>query len=615
MKYPKLFDGPSPGGESSIRALNRDDRSAPFLTIYGHDFVASKADDYNSVSVKRGEPYFFTFYKYSDTLNEAGVYVTLFYYIVVDTKASTHTKDKINATPKEPGTDFILYSPFMTYVGDGYVLSYLGDLTLDFANQTAYYPILKRAGHLTPSYPAGDTNGKNKTTVFYPFIPILKLWLHEYFINVFPIGYKDSSSRFMFGCSWFYPTVDRPLNAFNTYNAASPAFWTTRCQPRMFVGDTVSRNMHEVSAPLEPGRHMFPLTPTCVGRGKLQYICFVSEEWDLSQPPPNVSGVRSWLPKIDPSLVYSSDFGETWTRTPLTSLLPYMAMEAPWLLGGRYPNNRSIYYHYQFEYCGRYGTMFYAGDGKVWYFMPNGMTAPPTGGPGSDSFPVNSTYHPLLFLGPVGSDNFERVAWPADDWEVSDWGLPRFNYPHPEPPFTYIVGFRIAPTLHCAHFVFGTGCLYVPIVKFDTGQGKKVPNSWEIMFTHDFGATWQYNTSPVPAAVQAIPVAYSSFAGTVIRPYKKDGDVGKLLFVSTDPATLLFEVWETNGNFDKWTRVHKVEGALPSQHFVNDGDVDELNGSHVPQPRYDGALYGVNVGTPQIPASIYPAFPGEFDHG
>jgi hypothetical protein len=298
-------------------------------------------------------------------------------------------------------------------------------------------------------------------------------------------------------------------------------------------------------------------------------------------------------------------------------------MEAPWYGGGSYPNNRSIYYHEQFEYCGRYGAMFYAGDGKVWYFMPNGMTSPPT--PGNESFPTTATYHAILLLGTVGSDNFERVAWPADDWEVGTNGNP--DPPPPTPPFTYIVGFRIAPTLRCAHFVFGTGCLYVPIIKYDTYTDGHVANSFQIMFTHDFGATWQYNTSPIPAAVQAVPpsyniftetLAYTTIAGIVVNPYKKDGDAGKLLFVGTDPDTLLFEVWETNGNFDKWTRVHKVKDALPIKHFNRDGDsglFGATSGPSVQTPRYDSALYGVNLGTPQTPASIYPAFPGEFDHG
>jgi len=586
MKYPKLFDGPSPGGESSIRALNRDDRSAPFLTIYGHDFVASKADDYNSVSVKRGGPYFYTYYSAIENTVDSTNYPA----IVLYPELSLRTDDITDRTPKEPGTTGFLHASYMAYVGDGYVLSYYGDTALDEKNITAYWPILKRIGHLTPSYEPGDSEGKGKTTPFYGLIPVADLFFYEYFINVFPAGYKDSSSHFVFGCSWLYPTKARAIDSFYFKRG-------TNAQPRMFVGDTVSRTVHEVYPPLQTGREVAHFTPVCVGRGRLQYICFVYEQYIADQPFPPPTGTQLLAPKIDPSLVYSSDFGETWASVPATSLIPYLAMFGPGA-GVSYPYERSFYAKDQTEVCGHFGITLYAGSEKVWYFMPAGMTTP------SPDWSLGTTiYHPILFLADIGSDNFERVAWPADDWEVNIGGLPD-EHVHTGKIF-YEVGFRRAPSLHCAHFVFGDGCLYVPIIKFDLDSADIPVTGWEIMFTHDFGATWHYSTVAVPDAVQN--VRYGCFAGAVIHPYKTNGGKGKLLFTGFDPATSQFEVWETNGNFDKWSLVYKIENAF--EFGFGESIV------HVLKPTYDTAFYGLNFGSSQIPSSIYPAFPGEFDHG
>ena len=554
MKYPKLFDGPSPGGESSIRALNRNDYSAPFLTIYGHNFVASKADDYNSVTVKRGEPYFWTAYWTASKLQELTLNPEL---------SIKNYPDKTGTTIPYGRQPEIQDSPYYAYVGDNYLLTYFRDAADYTAPTTNYWPVLDYIGRPTPKYTPGLPGGENKSVDFST--TILAAGLSSLFttMSTFPCGWMDTDFRFKFGISWLYPE--------------DPAHPTTSKQPRMFIGDTITRTIHEVYPPRYTGRDMDLYTPACVGRGKLQYLGLVKE---------TISGApKVWKTKVDPFLAYSSDWGETWSQTPATTLVPYfskwgMNYKAP-------PYDRDWYDNTQLDYAGLYGMMMYAGSGKVWYVMPNAMTSP---SPTDD--PRSAVYAPGLFLADAGTDNFVRVAWPADTWVTNHGG-----YPEIVSGDTWEIGFRRLNKLHCAHFVFGDGCLYMPVIPYLTTTdpvGSEI-TGWRIMFTHDFGATWT-TSDIIPDAVQY--VGSGCFAGTVINPYVPGKKPGRLFFLGFDVATSQFEVWVTNGSFDAWKRIFIQTDAFPFVGMDQGGD-----------PFYDTAFYGVDY------LSIFPAFPGEFDHG
>ena len=154
MKYPKLFDGPSPAGEAALRGLERT--RAPYLTAIGEDWIARKNGPFRSVEVTSGTPYLWTIWDTSGPSRAANlgpddaVQVDL-----------SFDKAPFGHTPR------ILVTSFVVFVGDDYVLTYYGDATDPFAISTHYWPELLKVNAITPLLSAGDPNGAHKSVDFF----------------------------------------------------------------------------------------------------------------------------------------------------------------------------------------------------------------------------------------------------------------------------------------------------------------------------------------------------------------------------------------------------------------------------------------------------------------
>lgn len=567
MKYPKLFEGPSPGGEAALRGLDRN--MAPYLSARGEDWIARKSGPFRSVEVASGTPYLWTIWNTPGPFRAAGLGPE----DAVQVELS-FTKEPFGHTPTT------LITSFVVFVGDDYILTYYGDTNDPFNPLTNYWPELLRVDAITPRLPAGDPNGAHKSVDFFDSLSWNGMSDNQHSNAVFASGWKDDDERFMFGASFLN---DTGVTAQLANELLQGGTTIAVRQPAMYIGSTKTRIVHEVTLPTNVGRDIDYFTPYCVGRGKLQYLMTVPEL--ITADPPYTLATQ-----VDPKLAYSSDHGETWGVQTATWLLPYIAQADTAWAPRFYNSNR------QSTFMSLYCTMQYAGNGKVFTFIPNAVQE---GTPTSHADVRQLEFRPYLFLGDAGSVALTRVPWPADDWPTNIGGFTKYD----DTNVLYEFGWRRLARLKAAQFSFGEGCLYVPIIRGphsleteDTGS----TTGWRIMFTHDFGSTWSIATAEPPPAVQNVGLGCP--AGTIIKPRLDDSKPGRLIFTGVHPDTGEVEFWQTDGNFEAWKRVWKIRGGEPLPSIDVNGDV-----------LFDSANYVANFGNEVNAPAVFPAFPGEFE--
>lgn len=565
--YPKLYGGHSPGGEADVRALERT--QAPYLTTVGPDFTARKHGPFRTVIVESGLPYLWTQWATPEVIKAAVIGPEFGI-----TTGLTFAKEPFGHTP------VFLVTQFVVFVGDAYLLVYYADAVDPFDSNTNYWPELLRVNAITPRLQPGDPTGKSKSVDFFNDVTINGMSDNQHSTTLFASGWKDDTERFKFGCSFLLDTGATVVIANELLQAGTTV---AKRQPSMFVGSTQTREIGAVTLPTEVARDLDYFAPFCVGRGKLQYLQTVPEV--ITNPSPYTLGT-----KIDPYLAYSSDHGATWSRQDATWLLPYLAeADTAWAPRFYYSNRQSTF-------LSLYHTMQYAGEGKVFVFIPNAIEE---GTDTSHSDVRQLSYLPYLFLGDVGSVDLVRVPWPGDDWSVNIGGFTKYD----EVNVLYEIGWRRMARLRSAQFSFGVGCLYVPIIRgphsIETEDGGST-TGWKIMFTRDWGATWSIASAEPPAAVQN--VGLGCFAGTIILPYLDSDHKGRILFTGVNPITNDVEFWQTDGEFETWKRIWKSPNA--DTFFKSDVNGDVL---------FDWANYAVNFGNEVYPQSVFPAFPGEFE--
>lgn len=579
MKYPKLFDGTSPVGESNIRAL--ENTSAPYLTIQGGNSTAHKRGLFREVNVAKQ-----LFTPFVSTEFETPGHL-LFPLI-----ANPFAGIKVEPAEIPPlGAGGYFCSPYRAFVGDDYIVSYQRDIPDQSALSGYYWFTMRLATKPTPIYDTGDPLGEGASIDLYNSIPDITgegQWAHG--MSMFGLGWRNETERYVFAVSYLALGAARP---------AGPTETISR-EPRVAIGTTAGLALTPVSPPYVHGHFYNNFTPIATGRGEIQYLQLPQESYDYITDP----GLHTFLPVEQPSIVWSHDYGSSWSEVEATFLIQYLN----W-----FPNyvgmDRRYYSFGHLKSLGRYSAMYNIGDDKVFLVISHGMRALPVdeADPNWGYWAGNADFNPMLFIADKASAAFTRVPWPPDDWCVTDWGLPRppllvFGGPREPWADTYQLGLRRMGDLRQAHFVYGTGCFYMPIIPFLEANylGSTTPRTgWQIMFTTDFGATWRYGSADVPETIQN--VGSGSPAGTVLTPYISDEKPGKLLFEGTSTTDEL-EMWIVDGLFSTWKRAIKKSGVTT---------VDTTNDNYLFQ---DPGSYAVNYGNGQdMKRSIYPAFPGEFE--
>lgn len=567
MKYPKLFDGPHAIGEANNRAF---DRSTPYLTIQGLDSTARKRGAFREVSVlkkKLADPYFYTRYISVEALLEP---------LRIDLQNKYVAPEKPETAPYGHGPQWYV-TQLTPFVGDGYVMTMWmddGGVPTPYDYQVRVWPQLVWIAQSSPRLPAGDPDGAKKTVDFWP---IATENLESWFTNahVFPVGYKNDAERYVVGFSYLYP---------DNRTGSHPTFYYDR-QPRMYIGNTGTRTMHEVTLPTYADRENAIGAPALVGAGMLQLVNTVPEDTEDFFPYP-------YKAHIPPYFSCSADFGETWSSVVATCLDPYLCYYTD--AGHTY----ELYYYPHQYYLAACSIIQYIGNGQVMFYMPAGALTHPL------SSPQTAPFRPMLFIGDAHVGSLTKVTWPADDVEFEvDWTGHHSFLSRANGTLRYTIGWRRMAGLRNSQWVFGPGCIFVPVAEFIFNNAdianQPQETGWRIMFTHNAGATWDWNAAPIPTAVQN--VRKGGIAGCVIKPYVDDSAPGELEFCGFDEADQAFEIWKTDGNFSYWTRVHRKLGVV------------NFDSIQMWDPVTDSSFYGVNYGNQTRGRYIMPAFPGEFE--
>lgn len=512
MKYPKLWEGASPVGESHIRALEGVD--APFLTKQGVDSLSLKKGEFREVRrnpVDLKFPYLWGTYSVQQDDGPGLVYTAVF--SPEDNVARTQ-RYKQTYNFGTPNVDACICKVF---VGDDYVLRLLANENALEDNATIFWPSIVRAVNLGREFLSSEDGHERHSVTYIDTLQISGLGRLFHSPRLFATGWADAATRFHFGITALIPVSDGmggPTTAF------APICWT---------GNTGDYTLSARAFPYYPDRFHYPFNTHCIGLGKLRSAQFIQDDKELSM--------------LNPFLAESSDHGASWS-----------AVEHAWLtdLVRQTPTDgRDIFINNQQLFMARSALSVYLGSGMSLFYVGNAFVDS-LGPSGADR------YAPALFLETSGS--FTRLSWPPDTWFVDLAGL--------KPgPFNEgrLLSLQIPTELDGVHFSFGVGCFYVGM--FDDGVAK-------ILYTHDFGSSWTISP-PIPAKIVSdnrkivgtvIAARDDGKPGHLVFA-APDYTENRLRFYSTDGD---FAVWKHIGN------VVKAKGDLihaydENHYFVNYG--------------------------------------------
>lgn len=456
MNYPKLWNGPTPNGESFSRAL--DGIKAPFLKTIGQELLPDGS--FATVTVEKkvgktdvfrtppappalGSPYLWGEYDHNSDER---------FYAVRDPAAKIFTNVVFGSQPV--GAQSL--SSFGLYAGDHYILRLMND---GFNN---YFPAIARptlGDEFLPSAPVEDRTGKSIT-----YAGVAQLTgASEYALSLssFVAGWQDTTARYVFG----FAGLDS----------------TTPPVPRLWTGDTGTQQITERAPPVESGRIHFPFTVYNAGPGRLEYLHAVMDELDYLDPAP----LQVMKAQIAPWLASSTDHGATWSRATADFLAPYLKLDEFGATNDYYPyvQDRPSYLTNQLGPMTSGARIIYLGDGKTLMVVPQCWMGEVAG---------DDTWATLAFLGVAGV--YTRIAWPAEDWIST-------NIAAPSSP---AVSTSYSRYFYSAHYAFAPGKAYVPI---DAGTPTKV------LVTEDYGSSWTLSAAlPTGYAID------NAVFGTVVSP-------------------------------------------------------------------------------------------------
>jgi hypothetical protein len=522
MKFSKLWDGPTPEGESQVNALARVD--APYLTAKGADYVTYKKNGVYEVYKETDRPYLWGTY-----LMSSGEVV----FGTANPEDHYGRRQQLRVIFFFTGRPYVDCQALKVFAGDDYVWRLVSDTVNTLLTTTIFWPTLNRAtefgGEHDTSEPPADTAGKSMT--FINDVQIDGLGSTGHKISLLCTGWQNDTRRYRFSltANYYADSMDKD----NTRVAVA------------FAGDTGTRTIAQSSVQYVPNRQHTHVRAGVIGPGKAQYLQAVTEVIDTTIVGP----VSTFKPKVQPFLVTTTDHGDNWTvGSGSGAFLESYLIKQP--MGTTY--NRDYYENAQLESKTANAGIGYVGTGKHILIIPNGYVD------GTDAA-SNTRYAPMAFLG-SGGGGYSRLSWPADTWYVDKNGTPLVSG-------TPIIGPMKITSLHAAWWGFGQGCFYIPI---------KDSDGWKVMFTHDFGSSWSMS-GVVPTDI--VEPGDQGFAFTIVRPYEGADKPGRLLAFAPSSADNKLRFYACDGTFASFKNlgaIDKAAGSLSSssgahRYFVNYG--------------------------------------------
>lgn len=532
-KPPKFWGGFNAIGAAGVRALHGvNDKLAPYLKKINKDSISYKRNGFDEVvSTGEAKPYLYGRY----LVTAPGESFDLVYESSVSPEdhITIPTLDgiQINSDGGVGDRNAIVntYSPF---VGDKYVLQTTCDDPIGGADpDTITWLVLKSVEGGNEFFP-GEI--RRRHSVSHVALSVTGLGPRYLSFTTWATGWENDDTRYRYGFTTLVP--DDLLN---------PMLSRT---PACVCGNTGSRTLEIVSFPAYPLRNHFDFTTFTAGPGKLQALIFCDNLYYLSSTP-NLT-----LPYAAPFLAYSNNHGQTWASTAM-----------PWLTAVLCPSGFNVFLkNSQMEQMAKHATITYIGGGKTMLFIPNAYISGPE---------ASAVYAPALFLG--DGTTYTRLTWPADDWHVTWSGsfLPGGNF----------IEFSRQAETRAGHHGFGDGCYYV--WAYITAS-----LAWKILYTHDYGDTWD---------LADVPALFGQVAGAVITPYVSPERPGRIIFAAPDYDANTLSFYAVTGDFAE---------------FKNLGTVVKAAGDLIPSAEGEPYNYFfVNYGGLRYRPYVFPAYPTEFE--
>lgn len=462
---------------------------------------------------------------------------------------------------------------YSQYVGDRMVLMLRAPAGADLTNAaTPYWPVLANADKINPvtEFLPGASDKPPKDGVsFYQSATVMGNIPTLRSLSIFAAGWQNNTRRFVFGFCGFVP--DGPT-------------WSIH---QLFMMDTGTLLVTEPTLPDPPipgfGPTQFKVWNT--GLGRLRYLSA------MTTPDPEIM-----MPTVPVWFGHSENWGTTWS----VDVVPDTMRQAMLMVrksnqaimsleGDGLPT--TMRNEQRFAMCNS-SIIADIGNDRLLMIVAAHWT-------GNDIAVADQTDMCCwgLYISPDKGANWNRVAWPGDDWH---W-------------WPFIVGTAILDTidtpvpasvnlggLGSVGGTFGVNCFYMPI--FYKLQG------WKIISTRDGGLTWTISpaldpslyappedsgssgTAGVAGAVVAMWPGDSHMwivpvpAGTVISPFKNLDAKGRITFAGTDALANKVRVFSTNGTFSKFSEVTrgKPKGHISITRAAHFAYVGSTSGDHPP---------------------------------
>lgn len=499
---------------------------------------------------------------------------------------------------------FTLGNNGQMYVGGGYVLAenwgYLTEFP-DTRGRSSYILFPRRTNSavteivpsLTPDVPVNAAVAFNDALVDGAYS--------------LPLNYSAGTTA-SGGARAFVTGYDPSLDA---YRFGIQGIWcdvsTGASKRKCFLGNTASRQLTQVPFPFsDEAAGNMPLQTSALnmqpqGPGKVHAVYVERGARRLSE---GSSGeVITYVPYPGPlKALRSSDHGQTWGKTDLPELTPY-------LLRRRYAVGppEVVDYHYRLDDFvtmqvaspiggGRMALAMVVADQYDHTYLPGEITDTIAGG---DFKPMIT--HWGFFVSDADGLNYVNKPWPMDAehgvrWTWSDTYAPYVDFSgwHLNNYLGLVVG-----QSSCSA---GNGSFFVPIsylASSGTPTQAAMRNApMRMLWTVDYGDTW-HMSEELPADMRQLASGDNSLIGfpgvswTVVRGYSASSD--GLLYTLVRRLGEGVGLWRTDAKFSYFEKVAVLAG--------------EDQASPVLEVRA-GVQTPVFVGSPTIRASVRPGFPG-----
>lgn len=419
----------------------------------------------------------------------------------------------------------------MPYVGDGYLIELYSNLQDHLAdpNNATSWPVLAKADSPGSQCLSSDPARTNHSVSFINDAQFTGYGRYGHRVAVLASGWDSPTTRYRYAISGVVPPGP-----------------TGKSVPIFYTGSTGALTLVQAAYPQYPGREHNPFVPSVIGKGVIQALHGITDDPTLAQ--------------IAPYFATSTDHGSTWVVATADVLTPYLDSVTA--------SPRNTYNNSQIAALSAYAANIYMGNGRSLLIIPNGLVD--HGGSGG-----TARFAPMAFVGTAGG-SYARVSWPPDNWYTGANGFA--VDPNNE---LYYINFGVTDE-QGAQLGFGMGCVYLSVRQAGVSS---------IMYTRDFGASW--NFAPVPVSAGG-----TSQFGATVKPYLSASQPGRIVFATPDfTNNKLAFVW-TDGTF---------------QTFKSAGVVLHAKGALTPFPSQGFNYYFVNYGGGRYAPYVFPAFPGEFD--